>query len=114
MTSKAAKRIQSKADRTGKNQGFKRRAMKAAGRKISQKVMYDKVNLSAYMLSTPQLTPSFFVKLVNKQSEISMYQPLQVSKCEKCGEINSRAKRINQNLRDNLILASYFRFIIVR
>ena len=32
MSSKAARRIQSKADKTGKNQDFKARAMKAASK----------------------------------------------------------------------------------
>ena len=33
MTSKAAQRIQSHADKTGKNQGFKARAQSAAAKK---------------------------------------------------------------------------------
>ena len=37
MTSKAAQRIQSHADRTGKNQGFKSRAQKAAAKSSSKK-----------------------------------------------------------------------------
>jgi len=32
MTSKAARRIQSHSDKTGKNQGFKARAMRAASK----------------------------------------------------------------------------------
>jgi hypothetical protein len=33
MTKKAARRIQSRADKTGKGQGFKRRAQRAADKK---------------------------------------------------------------------------------
>lgn len=37
MTSKAARRIQSHADKTGKNQGFKVRAQRAADKSQSKK-----------------------------------------------------------------------------
>ena len=37
MTSKATRRIQSKADKTGKNQDFKARAMKAAAKNKGKK-----------------------------------------------------------------------------
>ena len=37
MSSKAARRIQSNADKTGKNQGFKARAQRAADKSRSKK-----------------------------------------------------------------------------
>ncbi len=37
MTAKSAQRIQSHADRTGKNQGFKARAQRAAAKNDSKK-----------------------------------------------------------------------------
>ncbi|MHA1147758.1 MAG: hypothetical protein ACTSR8_05895 [Promethearchaeota archaeon] len=37
MTSKAARRIQSYADKTGKNQGFKARAQRAADKNTNKK-----------------------------------------------------------------------------
>lgn len=37
MTSKVARRIQSKADKTGKNQDFKARAMKTAAKNEGKK-----------------------------------------------------------------------------
>lgn len=37
MTSKAARRIQSHADKTGKNQGFKARAQRAASKNTRKK-----------------------------------------------------------------------------
>ena len=41
MTSKAASRIQSHSDKTGKNQGFKSRAQSAADKKANQ-IMKDR------------------------------------------------------------------------